>query len=169
MVSTNLFILFFPFAKCTISSWLRRIKYKTAWCAYRVAIPNCSARNEVLNWILWQHFLLFWCQVSDKFHMSKTFKLVFWLYYILLTVWLLIQLIQFLIADARSVVFVASKFMQRIKHQWEQFSCYSSIKVNYVGFVNDILFLFFLDTHHESARKSSLQDLHQIHIHKTIS
>ena len=66
MVSTNLFILFFPFAKWTISSWLRRIKYKTAWCAYRVAIPNCSARNEVLNWILWQHLLLFWCQVSDK-------------------------------------------------------------------------------------------------------
>ena len=91
---------------CVRSSWLRRIKYKTAWCAYRVAIPNCSPRDEVLIWILWQHFLLFWCQVSDKFHMSKTFKLGFWLYYILFILRVLNQLIQFLIADARSVVFL---------------------------------------------------------------
>ena len=141
---------------CTRSSWLRRIKYKTAWWAYRVAILNCSPRDEVLNWIFCQHFFLFWCQVSDKFHMSKTFKLGFWLYYILFILRVLNQLIQFLIADARSVVFFVSKFMQRIKHQWEQFSCYSSIKVNCDGFVNDILFPFFLGTHHESGRKSSL-------------
>ena len=117
-----------------------------AWCAYWVAIPNCSPRDEVLHWIICQHFLLFWCRVSNKFYMSNTLELGFWLYYIIFILWVLIQPLHFLIVDGKSFVFVGSKFIQQIKYQWEQCSCYSSISANCDWFVNDILIHFFLDT-----------------------
>ena len=156
-ISTNLFILFFPFSMILLRlipevvGWDASIKYKTAWCAYWVAISNCSPRYEILNWILFQHFLLFWCQVFNKFHMSKTLQLGFWLYYIFFILWVLIQLFHLTIVDAKRFVFVRSKFMQRIKYQWKQFSCYCPISVNCDRFVNDILFHFFLETHHSCS------------------
>ena len=83
---------------CNRGSWLRRIKCKTAWCAYWVAVANWSSRYEVLKWILCQHFLLDWCQFSNKFHIFKTLQLGFRLYYIFFIL-VLIQLLHLLIID----------------------------------------------------------------------
>ena len=117
-----------------------------------IELPHQTALKEMKFWtgFFCQHFLLFWCQVYNKFHMPKTLQFGFWLYYIFFILWVLIQLFHLLIVDPKGFVFVGSKFMQRIKHQWEQCCCYSSISVNCDGFVNllNIFFHFFLDTHH---------------------
>lgn len=76
------------------------------------------------------------------------FFLVSRLYYIFFILWFLIELLYLLIVDVKSFVFVVIKFMQPIKHQWDQSICYPFISVIFDGAANDILLHFCLGTHH---------------------
>ena len=151
--SINLFILFLPFAEISLRLVLGTVCWDTSNAKRHGVLNEFSSQFTLQGMGFWIEFFgsilfCFWCQVSNKFRMSKTLQLGFWLYYNFFILWFLIELLYLLIVDVKSFVFVVIKFMQPIKHQWDQSICYSFISVIFDGAANDILLHFCLGTHH---------------------